>query len=138
MGLPPDIAQDYDEARAILNLSPRGAAALLRLAVQKLCIHLGEKGIRIDDDIASLVKKGLSPLVQRSLDVVRVIGNEAVHPGEMNMRDDQATALRLLDLVNLISDQMISHPKAVDDLYSKLPPGKLKAIDRRDDRQPPQ
>jgi hypothetical protein len=36
---PEDIRRDYEEASTILDLSPRGAAALLRLAVQKLCAH---------------------------------------------------------------------------------------------------
>ena len=72
--LPSDIIKDFDEARSIINISPRGAAALLRLCVQKICFHLGEQGKRIDDDIASLVKKGLHPMVQKSLDIVRVVG----------------------------------------------------------------
>lgn len=55
--LPPDVLRDYEEAGRIVGESPRGAAALLRLAIQKLCLELGEKGERIDDDIASLVKK---------------------------------------------------------------------------------
>ncbi len=86
--LPENIIHDFEEARSILGLSPRGAAALLRLCVQNLCIHLGEKGKIIDDDIASLVSKGLNPLVQKSLDIVRVIGNEAVHPGVLDIKDD--------------------------------------------------
>lgn len=132
--LPEDILRDFNEARSILSPSPRGAAALLRLAVQKLCAHLGEKGKNIDDDIASLVKKGLDPLVQQSLDVVRVIGNEAVHPGTVDLRDDQSTALRLFDLVNLIAQQMISQPKSVRQMYEKLPEAKRKAIQARDER----
>jgi len=134
--LPDDILRDFTEARSILATSPRGAAALLRLAVQKLCASLGERGKNIDDDIASLVKKGLDPLVQQSLDVVRVIGNEAVHPGSLDLRDDQATALRLFDLVNIIAQQMISHPKSVREMYDKLPAQKLAAIAARDARKP--
>jgi hypothetical protein len=130
--MPPEIAADFNEAREIVEVSPRGAAALLRLAIQKLCIHLGEAGRKIDDDIASLVKKGLNPILQRSLDVVRVIGNEAVHPGSIDLRDDRPTANALFRLVNGIVDQMISHPKAVNEMYEALPPSKLKGIENRD------
>jgi len=58
--LPDEVRMDYEEASTILDLSPRGAAALLRLGIQRLCRHLGEKGKKLDDDIASLVKKGLA------------------------------------------------------------------------------
>lgn len=130
--LPNEIIQDFEEARAIVGLSPRGAAALLRLCIQKLCKHLGEKGKNIDDDIASLVAKGLNPLVQKSLDIVRVIGNEAVHPGVIDLNDNRDTANRLFSLINSIAEQMITHPKNVEKLYGKLPETKRKAIERRD------
>lgn len=130
--LPDEIIHDIEEARSIVNLSPRGAAALLRLVLQKLCIHLGEKGKRIDDDIANLVAKGLNPLIQKSLDIVRVVGNEAVHPGVIDLKDDRDTAIELFDLINSIADQMITHPKNVKELYEKLPESKRKAINERD------
>ena len=100
--------------------------------MQKLCKHLGEKGKNIDADIAALVKKGLNPVVQQSLDIVRVVGNESVHPGTIDLNDDRETALRLFDLVNAITEQMISHPKKVQELYSKLPESKREAIEKRD------
>lgn len=127
-----DVLHDYEEARSILDLSPRGAAALLRLCIQKLCIQLEEKGKNLDENIASLVAKGLNPLVQKSLDIVRVIGNEAVHPGVMDLKDDRDTATVLFGLVNSIADQMITHPKTVDTMYKKLPEGKRAAIEKRD------
>lgn len=129
--LPCEVVRDFEEARSVLTLSPRGAAALLRLCVQKVCIALGEKGKSIDEDIASLVAKGLNPLVQQALDVVRVIGNEAVHPGVLDIKDDSDTASQLFLLVNAIADQMISHPKRVSELYEKLPPEKRQAIENR-------
>ena len=98
--LPTDIQADYEEAGAILALSPRGAAALLRLGIQKLCKHLGGKGKNINDDVALLVKNGLPKQVQQALDSIRVIGNDAVHPGQLDLRDDSGTAERLFKLVN--------------------------------------
>ena len=132
--LPEEVIIDFEEARSIIGESPRGAAALLRLCVQKLCIHLGEKGKNIDDDIANLVSKGLNPLVQKSLDIVRVIGNEAVHPGIIDLNDDRDTAIQLLDLINSIANQMITHPKNVETMYEKLPEGKRQAIEKRNEK----
>lgn len=130
--LPHDVRQDYEEAGRIVNESPRGAAALLRLAIQKLCTDLGEKGKNIDDDIASLVKKGLNPMIQKALDAVRVIGNEAVHPGTLDLRDDRDTTIKLFKLVNIIAEQMISNPKHVEEVYGQIPEAKRKAIEKRD------
>jgi hypothetical protein len=126
------IREDFNEARTILDLSPRGAAALLRLCVQKLCIQLGKPGKNIDNDIASLVRDGLSIRVQQALDVVRVIGNEAVHPGRIDLKDDHNTAAALFDLVNRIAYDTITHPKELNEIYQKLPEAKRDAITKRD------
>jgi Domain of unknown function (DUF4145) len=130
--LPDSISADYREAALIFRTSPRGAAALLRLCIQKLCDHLGQQGKTLDDAIAALVKAGLDPRAQKALDIVRVIGNESVHPGQIDLRDDPDTALELFKLVNLVAEIMISSPKHVDAMYSGLPAGKRQAIERRD------
>jgi len=131
--LPDDIRADYDEAGTILDLSPRGAAALLRLGIQKLCAHLlGEGGRSVDADIAALVRRGLDSRVQQALDVVRVVGNNAVHPGQIDLRDDRATAEKLFGLVNLIAEIEITQRKHIAEMYAGLPEGALKAIEKRD------
>lgn len=127
-----DIREDYIEAASILDRSPRGAAALLRLAIQKLCKELGQAGKNINTDIGHLVKNGLNAHVQKSLDSVRVIGNEAVHPGVLDLRDDKETALALFSLVNFIIEKMISEPKEIDAIYASLPANKIKGIESRD------
>lgn len=127
-----DIRRDYNEASSILDLSPRGAAALVRLAIQKLCKELGQPGKDLNRDIGELVSNGLDEQVQMALDVVRVIGNNAVHPGQIDLRDDRATAQSLFTLLNLIADKMISQPKRVKKAYEALPDGALKAIEERD------
>lgn len=131
--LPQDIQDDFEEARQIALDSPKGATALLRLVIQKICILLGEKGKNVNHDIAELVKKGLPVKIQQALDIVRVVGNNAVHPGQIDFDDGADVASKLFELVNLISDVMITQPKHVADLYSSvMPEEQRKAIDKRD------
>ncbi len=130
--LPEEIKADFEEARTIANFSPRGAAALLRLSIQKLCAHLGQSGMNINSDIGALVKEGLPSKVQQALDSVRVIGNDAVHPGTIDLRDDRETADKLFRLVNFIAHKMISEPREVEEIYNGLPADKRAGIAKRD------
>lgn len=131
--MPEEIKADFEEARLIYADSPRGAAALLRLALQKLCPHIGATKAGINDAIAELVKAGtVSASLQQALDSVRVIGNEAVHPGTLDLRDDAATVLTLFRLVNFIVEKAITEPKEVAAIYGTLPPDKHAGIAKRD------
>ena len=130
--MPPDVSADYNEANTVSVLSPRAAAALLRLAIQKLCQELGQPGKDLNADIAQLVKEGLPLMIQQALDGVRVIGNEAVHPGSLDLRDDKETVGMLFNLVNIVVRNRITEPKHVKKLYDTLPASKREAIERRD------
>ena len=133
--LPDDIRRDYDEASSILDLSPRGAAALLRLALEKLFFEkLDLPGKDINGAIGKLVEKGLDERIKQALDSVRVMGNKAVHPGQIDLRDDRKTAESLFGLLNLIVDKMISEPKRIEEVYEKLPTEAINGIKRRDGR----
>lgn len=130
--LPTDIQTLYNEARDIVIRSPRGATALLRLGLQNLCGHLGENGKNINDDIESLVKKGLPIPVQQALDIIRVTGNHAVHPGTINFEDQAENAYALFGLTNFICNHFITSPKQVAAFYSKLPDKDKQNIAKRD------
>jgi hypothetical protein len=130
--MPEDIRRDYDEASTILDLSPRGAAALIRFAIDRLCGKLGDPKMSINENIKTLVAGGLASRIQKALDAVRVIGNNAVHPGQIDLEDDRATAESLFRLLNLIVEKMISEPRHVDEVYAALPEEARKAIEKRD------
>lgn len=132
--MPEDVKGDFEEAASIFSRSPRGAAALLRLGLQKLCKHLGEDGENIDKDIRNLASKNvLPPLVVKVADTVRITGNNAVHPGEMSDEDLDHVASKMFDLINFIVKKGISEPKELQALYELTPEGPRKAAEKKDD-----
>lgn len=132
--LPAELARDFEEARTILDASPRGAAALLRYVIDCLTKTLsGLDKADINDRIAYLVReKGLAPQAQKALDSVRVIGANAVHPLELDLRDDVELATKLFALINGIVEDTITRPRQIDEIYSALPERSLAAIAKRD------
>ena len=131
--MPESVKQLYNEAGLIYNKSPRAACALLRLAIDRLCNELGETDRDINKNIGALVKNGLPETVQKALDVVRVVGNKAVHPGQIAFDvDDKATATMLMRLLNIIVERMITEPKEIGSLYQGLPESVRVSIEKRD------
>ena len=133
--MPEDVKKDYEEAARIFIKSPQGAAALLRLGLQKLCIHLGEKGKNINDDIRSLVEKGaFSGRVVQVADTLRITGNNAVHPGQIVDEDFDKVAGKMFDLINFIVKKAITEPKELDELYQLMPENARNAAEAQDKR----
>jgi hypothetical protein len=130
--MPPSVRPDYEEARRIVMMSPRGACALLRLATEKLVEELQPEGADLNGRIGRMVANGLPPMIQQALDALRVIGNEAVHPGTLDLKDDTDMATSLFNLMNLIVEDRITRPKHVAEMYAKLPASKLQGIENRD------
>jgi hypothetical protein len=93
---------------------------------------VGGAGQNINDDIRTLVSKGLPVMVQRALDVCRVVGNNAVHRGEIQLNDTPEIAQNLFRLINIIVEEMITKPKEIEQIYASLPQGARDAIAKRD------
>ena len=130
--MPDDVKEIYIEAGEVLNISPRASAALSRLAIEKLVAHLNAQGKDLNTQIGSLVSKGMPIEIQQMLDSVRVIGNNAVHPGQIDIKDNKELALSLLSFINLIVDNRITQPKKILDTYNLLPESYRNSIERRD------
>jgi hypothetical protein len=120
-GMPEEVARQFQEAAEVLPVSPPASAALLRLALERLCLHLGLPGKDLQERIGALVRKGLKPELEQGLEVVRVIGTQAVSPGRLDLRDDQQIGLALFTLLNLLVEELISVPANMKRLQDLLP-----------------
>ena len=132
--LPDTVKEIYNEAANIIEQSPRAACALLRLTLQVLLEHLGKTG-NLNTNISKLVKEGLDQQIQQTLDIVRVTGNHAVHPGEI-IFNDNTNVQALFQLINVIADAFITQPKRTQEMYDNLPEKDKKAIEKRDETAP--
>lgn len=132
--MPNNIQQIYIEAAKVLKDSPRASAALSRLAIDQLTQQFSSES-SLDRRIADLVSKGLSSKLQKAFDIVRIVGNNAVHPGEIDLKDNQEMAKSLLSLLNMITDNLITQPNQIDKFYNSLPERQLKHIEKRDSKK---
>ena len=138
--MPESVKELYEEARGIVNKSPRGAVALLRLALDKLCDEIDVEckqpkyNGKISDKIGILVKKGLSEQLQQAFDFVRVTGNDAVHElGLIDVQDNPEIATTLFGLLNFIVEKMITEKKKIASLYNLIPESRRDKIKERND-----
>jgi len=131
--LPPDIRVDYDEARSIAAQSPRAAAALLRLAIDKLTARLAPEHAdkRLFDRIGAMVGAGLGPSAQLMLDYVRLVGNGAVHERVDIPATPEQVAI-LFGLLNDLCDQLLTRPRKLAELWATVPESQRTAAEDRD------
>jgi hypothetical protein len=128
----PSVVQSlFDEAGAVFATSPRAAAAILRLALQHLLKELGQTGKDINADINSLIDLGLDADIAKQMHALRIIGNESVHPGQIDVNDEPYIAEALFDVLNQIVEQMITRPRKREELWKRLPEGKRKQVEDR-------
>lgn len=130
--MPKKVKSVFNEALLVLDDSPIASAALARLAIDILTKELGATGKTLNDRIGDLVSKGLPVTIQQALDSIRVIGNNAVHPGQIDVKDNKELAVSLLKFINIIVENQISQPNLIKRAYSSLPERAKKGIENRD------
>ena len=126
-----EVKRDYNEARDIVSRSPRSSCVLLRLCIEKIC---DEKKIEgdLNKKIKKLSEQGLNKNIIKALDSVRVIGGEAVHPLQMDLKEDIKTATTLFKIVNYISYWAHTEEKEINSIFDSIPDEKKDAIKKRD------
>jgi len=132
-GCPKLIQSVYNEARQVFPYSPRSSAALLRLAIQMICMEKGLPGENLNQDIKALVGQNLPVQIQQSLDLLRVVGNNAVHPGQIDIEENKDNIEKFFGLVNLVVDVLLVQPAKINAMFDMLvPQAQKKQIEVRD------
>jgi len=99
------VEEDLEEAAAILNKSPRGAIALMRVCIQKLMPLLKQDSENLNDSMSSLVRKGLEVEIQQAMEVLQVLGNDLGQPTSLDTQEDKEMALRFVDSLKAILER---------------------------------
>lgn len=80
--VPVELQSEFDEASAVLSISPKASAALSRRILQRILReHAGIKKGDLANEIQELIASGaLPPYLASAVDAVRNVGNFAAHP----------------------------------------------------------
>jgi len=136
--MPEDVKALYLEASEVARVSPRAAAALLRVAVETLVNDLQPGSNNLFQKIGDLVKDGLDARVQQAMDMLRVTGNDAVHPVQtivLESSEEAGLVPGLFEMLNFIVEQVVDRQAHIDRLFSQLPASVRQGIEDRDRTQ---
>jgi len=128
-GMPDNIKEDYMEARAVVDVSPRSAIALLRLCTENLVNYLEIKGKNLNEKIDNLEKSGYSKDTIIALDLLREIGNSAIHRLDENTTNHEI-ALGLFKAFNMVVNEIVER-KEVNELLHGMPEKVRQRIENR-------
>jgi hypothetical protein len=110
--IPLPIRQDYEEAYAILELSPKASATLSRRCLQGIIRDFwGVKKGRLVDEINSIEDK-VDPLTWKSIDAIRKVGNIGAHmEKDINLIIDvePKEAQLLVQLIEMLFEEWYIH-----------------------------
>jgi hypothetical protein len=130
--IPPEIQKIYEEARAVAPHSLRAANALLRTVLEKMVIGNGGEGAKLYHKIKNLADKNvITGQWAETLQNVRILGNEAAHPGEINFDEevDAAFTNSIFSCINAFAQQTYTRKREDAELAKKA--AELKALSKK-------
>ena len=111
MAIVQEYSEDFEQAATILNKSPRAAAALIRVCIQKMIPLLKNTGKNLDENISSLVGKGLEVEIGQAMDVLQVIRKNPVQENHIDLRAETAMATMMFEsLKEILERRMLKNP----------------------------
>mgnify|MGYP003361758233 CR=1 FL=1 len=129
--LPEECLADFQEAVVVRNGSPRAGAALLRACLEKLLMKITGKD-NPSEAIRLIAQAGADPTVIKSMEILRITGNKALHGYAIAADGDNAASFSsLVELISLIIEERITRPKRVEQLYNNLPKEEREKADRK-------
>lgn len=131
--LPDEIKVIYDQAGKTMSISVGASAALSRVCLEQLLIHLGYEKGSVNDKIGEVIKDNMvSSQTAKMLDTIRHFGNTGAHTGTINLNESEGIAQYILTSINTVVDELITKPKQVDSFFNLLPEKVRESIKNRD------
>ena len=88
------------------------------------CIELGYKKGTLYEKINEFIGEDKGSDLEHSLTSVRVIGNDCVHSGVLDIKDNKAIAIALFNILNYIIEDTLTKKRKIDEIYDIIPDSK--------------
>lgn len=125
--VPVSLRNDYNEATAVLHISPKASAALSRRCLQNFLhnyLNIRKKSLAHEID-EFLGTQKVPSVILEAVDAIRNIGNFAAHPlKETNTGEivdvEPGEAEWLLEVLDLLFDYYFVQPKKLEEMKAAL------------------
>ncbi|SDP09844.1 protein of unknown function [Nakamurella panacisegetis] len=130
--MPANIKAIYEEAQEVAAVSPRSAAALLRVALETMVNELVSGSEKLFQKIGKLRALGVDQEIIDYMDLIRGFGNDGAHAGEVNLEDDPKTVADLFEILQIIVADAITRKKKKQALLGRFSQGWHQGREERD------
>ena len=91
---------------------------MLRHLVEQIIVQ--KTGKEVKNLSQAVQEMALPGHLHKSMDLVRIVGNRAVHGGDIQPHEDPEVIVLLFEIVNQLVVHLISHPKRIEEMSAKL------------------